>query len=68
MSAGLVDVVPYTAAKEQGLIHIMPEAAAPAWVEAHAADLVAAGYVTVVIRPHRLGGRAWRWFKQGDGQ
>ena len=63
----LVDVTPYTRrapgrGPEAGLVHVMDASLAERWVEDHAAELVAQGFASVVIEPHRLGGRAWRWF------
>jgi len=42
-------VRPYTAALEAGLVHILAEANVGPWIEANAAELLAQGYVNVVV-------------------
>lgn len=63
----LVDVTPYTARGEAGLVFIMDSSHLQAWLQANLVGLVADGYVRVAVVEHlthnqrmivRMGGKA----------
>ena len=48
----LRDIAPYTARGERGNVIILDEENVQAWIEANAAELLAQGYVRVVVTDH----------------
>lgn len=48
----LRDVTPYTANGEPGMVSILSAANVDAWVRDHVAELVAEGYVRLVVTEH----------------